>query len=340
MRFRKPGPFVLALVLVTTLSAGSSALAQPIPVETSVVSGTRTLTLKSLVGDELTGVSMGTTGTAGFVANVTDLQYSRAGYQVTAALSNLYLHDGAGYDCSKTLGALNFSLDFLVDPVTVADVEAIAEAVWDLTGSLPGDLALLLGVAGGTVVDVTGLDGEQLGRDLAGVLQGVEDSLPIKVAPGTGGAFENPGPHADCDPTPSSTTTLSLQNGTDSDLSDLFTWVGSEITAAADPDSNGVISATELVDSGEVNADAMAEAVRQALSDAGVNLGLLDSLIDAGTLSITDIYDVLEATLEPVTALLGQTGTYLSLPKLNVSVPAGTSAGTYRGTLTVTLVDV
>jgi hypothetical protein len=129
-------------------------------------------------------------------------------------------------------------------------------------------------------------------------------------------------------------------NGESNSLSDVFAWVTAAVGDAADADSSGTVTGSELVSTGEVTSATLAEAVRTALSDAGVDLGILDTLVATGALSMDDIYAILTATVDTLSALLGQTGTYVSLPKLSVDVPDQTPAGTYRGTLTVTMVDV
>ncbi len=338
---RKAKRIVAGLLAFVLVGMGSGALAQSITVEAQVVGGTRAHTLKTLGGDDLTAVAFGASGSFPFLSNVTDLQYDRTGYQVTATLSDLYAWDGADFECGTKLDASAVSLGWAVDPTSVTDVEALPSTVWDLTGQLDSTLASLLGVSDGTTITVTDLAGEQIDRALAGVFDGLEDSLPIQVDTGTGGAFTNPAPHSTCEPAPADPATVhSIQEGSPNDLTALFNWVTNEVTDAADVDTNGDITGTELVDSGEVTDADLAEAVRQALADAGVNLGLLDTLLAAGDITMDDIYALLTATLDPITSLLGQTGTYLSVPELSLSVPGGVPGGTYRGTMTVTLLDV
>jgi hypothetical protein len=116
--------------------------------------------------------------------------------------------------------------------------------------------------------------------------------------------------------------------------------VEAAVRDAADQNGDGTITASELVASGAVDSGTMASSVRQALIDAGVDSATLDTAIAAGAVSYAQLFALLNATLGTITGLTGQSGTYLSLPKLTVSVPAGTAPGAYRGTLTVTLVDV
>lgn len=329
---------LLAFVLV---GMGSGALAQSITVEAQVVGGTRAHALKTLSGNDLTAVTFGASGSFPFLSDVTDVQYDRTGYQVTATLSDLYAWDGAEFECGTKLDASAVSLGWVVDPTSVTDVEALPSTVWDLTGQLDATLAALLGVPEGTTITVTDLSGEQIDRALAGVFDGLEDSLPVQVDTGTGGAFTNPAPHSTCEPAPADPATVrSIQEGSPSDLTALFNWVTDQVTAAADVDTSGDITGSELVDSGEVSDADLADAVRQALADAGVDLGLLDTLLADGTITMDDIYQLLTATLDPITSLLGQTGTYVATPELSLSVPGAVSGGTYRGTMTVTLLDV
>lgn len=329
-----------ALVALMILAGAPAAIGESITVTSTVTGGTRTLTMKSLTGGELTGVSLGTTGSGGFLTNVSDVQYERAGYQVTANLSDLYAYDGSSFDCGTAIPSDAFSLDYLADPLSLTDVAALPEPSWDLAGTLDATTASLLGISTDTVIEALDVTGERIDRTLDGIFDGVEDNLPVKISTGTTGAFTEPGPHPTCDGAAETPTTRSLLEGNVSNLSDLFAWVTSEVTSAADANDDATITAEELVSTGEVTSERMAERVRQALADAGVDLGLLDTLLADGSLTMNDIYDDLVATLDAIGSLIGQTGTYNSLPKLVASVPDETPAGTYRGTLTVTLVDL
>lgn len=329
------------LVALGLVAIGASGTAGPLTVEAVVPGGTRTLTVASLSGGDLDTLSLGATGTAGFVANVTDLAYDRAGYQVTASMSGLYAVSGSGYDCERAIPSSALSLSFLVSPVSVSDLAALAQPLWDLVGSLEATLATTLGVAGGTLVSAADVAGEQVSGTLAGAYAGIEDVLPVQVASGAGGAFDDPAPHEGCDPAPGAAPTSRLvMSGETSDLGALFAWLAGEITSAADAGGDATVSADELVSTGTVTDETMAAAVRAALDAAGVSLALLDALVSAGTVTMTEIYASLEATLDPITSLLGQSGTYLAMPALGIDLPEDAAPGTYRGTLTLTLVDV
>jgi hypothetical protein len=327
-------------VAALSLGAVAASFAETVTVDAIVGGGSRTLTLKTLSGSNLDALALGAAGSAPFVANVTDARYSRAGYQINATLSDMYLVSGSGFDCSTKIPSGSFSLGFLVNPISVSDVKAVVQPVWDLSGSLTGTLATLLGVGAGTPVTVSNLEGEQLDERLDGAFSGTEDALPVKVAKGTAGAFSAPAPHASCAATPGGTpTTRSIMDGSKSDLSALYTWVGNSVTDEADANSDGAITANELVSNGAVSDGAMSAAVRDALATAGVNLTTLDTLVAGGTVSMSQIYATLTATLDPVASLVGQTGSYTATPKLDLSIPSGAGPGTYRGTMTVTLVD-
>lgn len=337
---RRSRRFRGAVLVLVVMGAGPAALGQQnIPVSTTVVGGTRTLTLLSPSGGSLDSISLGTSGSSPFIGNVTDLAYSRAGYQVSAALSDLYSYDGASYDCGKKIPSSSFGLEFLVDPTSVVDVAALTQPVWDLSGSITGALATTLGVPSGTAIAAVGVQGEAVERALAGAFTGIEDALPIKVQAGSGGAFSNPAPHS-CDADATGATARSIMDGSVSSAADMLGWVTTAVEDAADLNDNGVITAAELVNAGEVLNGTMAPAVRQALIDAGVNATTLDSLIALGSLDLGTVYALLTATLQPVLDVLGQTGTYIALPKLVSAVGSGTAPGTYRGTLVVTMVDL
>lgn len=331
----------LAIVSVALSAATGVGHADTVTVEAAVNVGTRTFTLSDLSGASLDAIALGTTGSAGFVANVADVRYDRVGYQVTANLSDLYKVSGSSFDCSKKIAASNFALGFLASPIALSDIAALVDPVWDLAGTVTGTLATALGVASGTAVTVSNFAGERAEHVLAGAFTGVEDALPIKVAAGSGGPFTAPAPHATCDLSPGSpATSRLLMGGTGSDLAALFAWVEDALTSTADSNASGTVTGNEMVTSGTAADATLAAAVRTALGTSGVALAAFDTLIAAGTITMTQIYATLTATLDPVAALVGQTGTYLALPKLAATIPDTATTGTYRGTLTVTLIDV
>ncbi len=329
-------PLVMTLLLIPVLGR-----AETVTISASVVAGTRTLAVKSVDGGTVSSVTLGAGGTAGFMVDVRDLAYSRSGYQVSASLSDLYQLSGSTYDCTKKIPASSMAMGFLASPISLTDVAAVATPVWDLTGQLTGALATTLGTASPTAFSVANLAGTQAQRTRSGVYSGTESVLPVTVAAGTGGAFALPAAHAGCAPAPAgSPTTRLIMSGGQQNQAALFTWVQDGFRSAADQNSNGTITGTELLNSGSVGSSQLAEATRTALGVAGVNLALLDTLVNAGTVQMSTIYAAMTATLDPITSLAGQSGTYVSLPKLTATIPTGTGAGTYTGTMTVTLVDL
>jgi hypothetical protein len=329
-----------ALAAVTLLLAVGIGSAETITVDAQVTTGTRTFALKTLAGGGLDALTLGAAGERGFVTSVTDERYERVGYQVTATMSNLYKVTNGTFDCTRSIPASGLGIGFLASPVSVSDVAGLVEPVWDLAGTLTGALATTLGVASGTAFAVTAFPGERVEHALAGTFTGLQDALPIKVAPGPGGSFTAPAAHPTCGSGAGSPTSRLLMNGTGSNLAALFTWLQDAIMTAADVGGDAAVDAAELVATGAADDPTLAAATRAALASAGVSLTLLDALIAANTVTMTQLYELLDATLRPVTALVGQTGSYLALPKLTLSIPDGTPPGTYRGTLTVTQVDV
>lgn len=334
------GRTVVALTSVVLLLAGGVGSAETVTVSAEISGGSRTFELKTLSGGGLGSLALGTAGERAFVSSVTDDRYDRVGYQVTATMSNLYRFAGGAFDCTLSIPAAGLGIGFLASPVAVSDVAAVLDPVWDLSGTLTGTLATTLGVASGTAVTVTGAAGTRAEHALAGVFSGAEDALPVKVAPGAGGAFTNAAAHPTCGSAASAPTSRLLMDGNGSNLAALFAWVQDRIISAADVGGDAAVDAAELVTSGAADESALAASTRAALASAGVSLSLLDTLIAANTVTMTQIFETLDATLRPVTSLLGQSGAYLALPKLTLAVPTGTAPGTYRGTLTVTQVDV
>jgi hypothetical protein len=89
------------------------------------------------------------------------------------------------------------------------------------------------------------------------------------------------------------------------------------------------VPVSTLISNGYLDQNAVLAAVAQATGQ----LGLV-------TTNATAVINSLSANLTSVGNVLGQSGSYNSLPQLNVNIPSGTASGTYRGELTVTLADL
>lgn len=330
-----------ALTAALVLAIPAIGRADTVTVQALVSVGTRTMAVKAIGGGALSSLSLGNGAGTGFMVTVTDVAYQRNGYQVSANLSDLYAVSGSTFDCARKLPASSLTLGYLSNPTSLTGIGAVGQPVWNLSGSLTGLLATTLGVASGTAFSATGVNGNAVEKTLSGVFAGTEATLPMSLGEGGSGAFSAPAGHSTCAPSPAGSPTSKLvMSGGAQNQAGMLTWVQNAVVNGADQNLNGVVTGSELVGSGSIGSAELATAVRTALGNAGVNLGLLDTLLNAGTVSLADLFGVTTATLQPLTSVGGQSGTYIALPKLSASIPAGTASGTYRGTLTVTLVDL
>ena len=74
------------------------------------------------------------------------------------------------------------------------------------------------------------------------------------------------------------------------------------------------------------------------ISAVAQQLGIAPNLLSAA--DVTSIMSTLTGTVNSLTgSILGQSGSYNTMPTLSISVPSSAAAGVYRGQLVVTLMD-
>jgi hypothetical protein len=325
-------PLLLTLGVVTAIAGRSIAAASSTTVSLAALAGSRTMALSTLSGSNLATMSLGSAREAPFLVNVSDLAYDRKGYQVSAMMSNLYLSTGLStFDCTKSISAENLSIGFVTSPSSVRDVAVTASPVLNFAGSITGSLATLLGLNPLSSTPMATSVSEQLTSFATStVFSGAESALPVRVTTGLGGVFSSPAPHASCDTSPSQTpASVLLQEGTTNTVSDVFDWVQSSANSAIGT------SASAAVSSGLRTQSDLDAATRTALLD---DLGISSALVDA-TGVLGQVEAVLVAVSAPVSDILRQSGSYSTLPKLVVGDTSGATTGTYKGTLTITLID-
>ena len=107
--------------------------------------------------------------------------------------------------------------------------------------------------------------------------------------------------------------------------------LGSALTSALQTAYNGK-TAAQLAAAGLIDQSAVIAAVAQ-------QLGITPDLLSAA--DVTTIMTTLTGTISGITgSVLGQSGSYNTLPTLSINVPSSAAAGVYRGELVVTLMDV
>ena len=333
----------VAVSLAMVVLATGSAFAQTADVTVVTLAGSRIMSVKSLTGDNLTALSMGTAREAGFLVNVTDLVYDRKGYQVTTMLTNLYKY-AATYDCNApSIAASKLSVGYLANPTSIKDIAAAAAPLLNFSGTIAATSPLFaaLGLTGASNVNVASNVTQQLiDYSTSTVYSGAETLLPMNVATGSSGVtFTAAAAHTGCGGGAATPTTIKVQQGTVNTHADFLNWLKSRVLAghatAAGPD--GVLSAAEAASGAIITQAGLDDSVRTALIALGVN----STILNATPSLISDVEALMSAT--PISSIstsdvLRQTGTYSTLPKLIVGDLTGIPTGAYKGTMTLTLV--
>lgn len=354
-----------ALAATVVIGAGAFADTSSVSITLGVVNGQRSLQVTGI--DSSTGLPAGpavlnfgpSSTSAPFGVLVTDVAYERAGYDVTATLSNLYRlnADGTSACADTSVASGGFSVDFA--SASTDGVEAVTEPFLtfidtnineDMTG-LGLDTSLLTSTLGVTVSNV------------AGLIQHLTTDLTLmNVGQGTDGtAFTAAASHPDCSGGAADPSDVVLQTGA-VNTPDLSALTASALAAAADPTAAGdtVLTPSEAIAAGMLPTgatqpesvvgagdggilwEATKDALFQLLKDAGITL--LEADLNALTTEvIKDLYADSTDTVSPdlVLSLVGQTGVYANVPTLKLAPNAvgDASTGLYHGVMTVTVVD-
>jgi hypothetical protein len=296
--------------------------------------GSRAVFVEDLLGNALTTLDFGAGNTKPFRVRVVDTTMDRAGFQVNASMSNLYLAAGGStYDYSTSVPSSAVSLGYPGAPLTVQGLGAVLTPVFDLAETVTGTLCTAIQTAGAPAsactIAVRGVQGaRQTVSNLPVDLSSLTSLAQLPLVPQTGetGAFGNPayagiGDFSGKPSSPPAATARRLVGGT---LGTTMTML--QLKVATTP-------VTTVVDPAAVTA-----ALRTALGTvpAGAVFDLLSSADQQGL--VNGLVATAEALLASQVAAL--TGTYLSFPILNVAVPRSAPAGTYRGTMVVTTIQL
>ncbi len=321
--FRAVAGTAVAASLVT--AASFSASADNVAVSVNNPGGSRTLYVESMLGQPMTSLDFGASRSQPFRVRVVDSSMDRAGFTVSATMTNLYRADGSTLDFDTMIPSANLSLGYATSPISIKDVSALVQPVFDLTATIDGPLCDTLKALGAScVIDL---------QDVTGKLQTVKlpvdpsdlPSLPLVPQVGDSGSFDNPAYSgvAATAPKPADApgaTSKRLVQGTAVDTAAVLDKIGTAVTLAT--------SSMKLED--KVDTATVTALLRDALTAE-----VFDTLSDA---QVQELLSGLKATLNALAPadVLGQSGTYLSFPKLNISVPTGSAKGEYKGTLVVT----
>ena len=334
---------VLGLLTIPAYGAG-------VNVTFSSTGGSRTLSLFQADGTTpLTATDL-SSGTSNFVAKVQDTNYSNNGFKVQATMSNLYSYANGTYTCASMVPSSKVSLSSPTGMLNVAGVSTNLTPVFNVLGTLTPGVNIIDPALGLSPVVITSavngalpaaqnpLGQSQLtgssatnlfGSTLSGVLSKLPVSLDLTQAD-LGGAFTNPDVHPTCDAGATGASQVQVMDGT-ADPTGLVSVVQGLIQStvgSANPTLAQLVSAGYLTNS----------QVTTMLEGTALN-GLLGSV--GITNDLSTIEGDLTASVSTVTSLAGsiiQSGSYSSTPSLSINT-SGIPAGSYKGLMTVTLVD-
>jgi hypothetical protein len=312
-----------AILAPVAALAGSSV----VPVTTVVATGTRTLTVTDPTGAAIGagGLPLGAGHGGALLVNVTDVNYQHAGYQVSATMTNLYPWSGSAYDFSGTpIPSSAISVAYPSDLLDLVNVKTLVDPVLKLTGSVTvGGLGVPTSInqtVDGATESVQTLANTVTRSTLASALA----SLPVTLDTRETGSFASAAPlpgEPTAHPNPTSKVLMS--------------------GSAQDPASAALVSALETTYGGETAAQLVAAGLldqNAVVSAVAQQMGITPDLLSAADIS-TIMSSVTGDITSIVGSVLGQSGSYNTLPTLNIDVPSSASAGVYRGQLVVTLMD-
>ena len=345
MRSRVRLAIIGASVAALAGAVAAPAMAGSVSVTMSTTSGTRTLNLYQPDGTTPLTSSDLSTGASNFIAQVVDSSYSNNGFKVQATMSNLYGFANNTYNCNVSVPSSAINLSSPTGLLSLAGVNANLTPVFTLVGTLTplNVLGLLSSVPINLPVNgllpaslspvsqsqLTGLSATNL---IGSTLAGVESKLPVSLGTtGLGGSFTAPDAHPACPGGGVNPTQVQIMNSA-ADPGGVLAQLQSLIQTAL---GTATPTVTQLISGGFLSSSAVSTAL-QSVTSLVNQLGLGGLTGALGT-----IEGLLTSTLSGVTLLpssLVQSGNYSSSPNLAVNT-AGIPAGTYKGVMTVTLLD-
>ena len=324
---RTLGALAAAAAFLVPVAAFADTSTVPVTTVVGAV-GTRTLAVTDPTGAAIGsgGLALGGGHGGALLVNVSDLNYQHVGYQVSATMSDLYPWTGSAYDFSGTpIPSSAVSVGYPGGLLDLVNVKSLVAPVVNLTGSVT-----VGGLLVPTAIDQT-IDGAtQSVQTLANTvtqstLASALSQLPVTLQTGETGAFDSaaalPG-----EPTahPSPTSKVLMSGAAQPPLT-------AALVSALNTAYSGK-TAAQLVAAGLLDQNAVIAAVAQ-------QLGITPDLLSAA--DVTTIMSTLTGTISGLAgSVLGQSGSYNTLPTLSINVPSSAPAGIYRGQLVVTLMDI
>ncbi|MDQ1438312.1 MAG: hypothetical protein QOK43_1941 [Acidimicrobiaceae bacterium] len=319
----------LAAVAALGVAATVPASADQVTVSITNPGGSRTLYVENLLGQPLTALDFGTSRSQPFRVRVVDATMDRSGFQVLTTMSHLYKVSGQSYDWASKIASSDLAISYPPNPLNLLNVRAVVAPIFDMTETLTGTLCTTVQAAGGScTVAMSAIDGLRQTVDLVIDLADL-NNLPLIPQIGEVGDFTSPdfagiGANDPAKPNTFTPTNRRVISGAVSTATTTLTSVTNALKALVAQQAVGSL----------VDPDTLSGAVRDALGGP-----VFDALPAS---SVQTIMDGLTATVRNIASadIVGQSGTYLSYPKLDVTVPDNTSPGSYQGTLVVTAVQL
>lgn len=320
-----------AIALLAGVAPSSAQTTVPVTLDNGASS--RTLHVESMTGQTLSSLDFNSSRSLPFRVKVVDSSFTRTPFTVSATMTNLYL-DNAGLKYDTLIASSDVRLGSQLNPLNVLGVSAAVQPLVDTVSTVAdGTICNVLGVVTTLVNGVptctltaSGLTGN-LQNVNVNVDLGALTNLPLLPQANETGAFTN----------------AEFGSGT----------AGAGDTAGKAAAATAGVTATgrRVISGAPVTTGAVLSALRNALTTNPLATLVPQSSVTAALqaqysatwmlLSSTQITTILASTAGTAQALLpaqvlSQTGTYVSLPTLDVTVPSGIPAGKYSGTLVVT----
>jgi hypothetical protein len=330
-------------------AVAAPAMAGSVSVTMSTSSGTRTLNLYQPDGTTPLTSSDLSTGASNFIAQVVDSSYSNNGFKVQATMSNLYGFANNTYNCNVSVPSSAINLSSPTGLLSLAGVNANLTPVFTMTGTLLGTLSggSILGLLNSVPINLpingllpgslsplsqsqlTGLNATNL---IGSTLAGVESKLPVSLGTtGLGGSFTSADAHPSCPGGGVNPTQVQIMNSA-ADPGGVLAQLQSLIQGVL---GTATPTVTQLIGGGFLSSSAVSSAL-QTVSGLINQLGL--GGLTGALSTIEGLLNVNLSSLAISPTSLVQSGNYSSSPNLAVNT-AGIPAGTYKGVMTVTLLD-
>lgn len=334
MRKTRLATSLAALAALALGASGAPVSAQSaVPVTLQNTTSARTLHVESMTGQSLSSLDFGSVRSLPFRVRVVDSSFTRTPFTVSATMTNLYL-DSGGLQYGTKIPATNVTLGSQTNPLNILGVSAAVQpAVNTVSTVADGTICGVLAVATTLVAGVPTctLNASNLTGNVQNLNVNVDlsalDNLPLLPQANQTGPFLNAefgaGTVGDGDTAGKAAAAAASQTPTPK-----------KVVSGAPVETNAVLTALT---------NALVRTPLATLVPTASVTAALQAQFAAtwATLTPTQIDAILAGTVGTPNGLtasqvLSQTGTYMSLPTLNVTVPSGVPAGQYKGTLVVT----